>query len=82
MNITYGVHALVWTGGWSPEEARRAVSASAAAGYDLIELAPIDPTGFDAAMTAGLLAEYGLAGQGTAMLPDAAALARRLGLPA
>ncbi|ARC35208.1 ethanolamine ammonia-lyase subunit EutB (plasmid) [Paracoccus yeei] len=28
------------------------------------------------------LAEYGLAGQGAAMLPDAAALARRLGLPA
>ena len=60
MSITYGVHALVWTGGWSPPEARRAVAASAAAGYDLIELAPIDPTGFDAAMTAGLLAEYGL----------------------
>lgn len=61
MSITYGVHALVWTGGWSPPEARRAIAASAAAGYDLIELAPIDPTGFDPAMTAGLLAEYGLA---------------------
>ena len=60
MGITYGVHALVWTGGWSPQEARRAVAATAAAGYDLIELAPIDPEGFDAAMTARLLAEHGL----------------------
>jgi D-psicose/D-tagatose/L-ribulose 3-epimerase len=60
MPITHGVHALVWTGGWSPDEARRAVSASAEAGYDLIEIAPIDPTGFDADMTARLLQEYGL----------------------
>jgi len=58
--ITHGVHALVWTGGWSPDEARRAVAATAEAGYDLIEIAPIDPTGFDAAMTAKLLEEYGL----------------------
>ena len=60
MAVTHGVHALVWTGGWSPEEARRAIASSAEAGYDLIEIAPIDPTGFDADMTAQLLQEYGL----------------------
>jgi D-psicose/D-tagatose/L-ribulose 3-epimerase len=60
MTVVHGVHALVWTGGWSPEEARRAVASSAEAGYDLIEIAPIDPSGFDAAMTADLLAEHGL----------------------
>ena len=60
MPITYGVHALVWTGGWSPDEARRAIAATAAAGYDLIEIAPIDPTAFDADMTARLLEEHGL----------------------
>jgi D-psicose/D-tagatose/L-ribulose 3-epimerase len=58
--ITHGVHALVWTGGWSPDEARRAVAATAEAGYDLIEIAPIDPTVFDAGMTAKLLEEHGL----------------------
>jgi len=58
--ITHGVHALVWTGGWSPDEARRAITATAEAGYDLIEIAPIDPTGFDAGMTAQLLEEHGL----------------------
>ncbi|WP_432547167.1 sugar phosphate isomerase/epimerase family protein [Kineococcus sp. SYSU DK004] len=60
MSITYGVHALVWTGGWSEHEARAALEATAEAGYDLVELAPIDPSGFDAAMTARLLAEHGL----------------------
>jgi D-psicose/D-tagatose/L-ribulose 3-epimerase len=60
MPITHGVHALVWTGGWSPDEARHAISATAEAGYDLIEIAPIDPTAFDADMTARLLEEYGL----------------------
>jgi D-psicose/D-tagatose/L-ribulose 3-epimerase len=60
MPITHGVHALVWTGGWSPEEARHAIAATAEAGYDLIEIAPIDPTGFDADMTARLLQEHGL----------------------
>jgi D-psicose/D-tagatose/L-ribulose 3-epimerase len=60
MPITHGVHALVWTGGWSPDEARHAISATAEAGYDLIEIAPIDPTAFDADMTAGLLEEHGL----------------------
>ncbi|MGY1748999.1 sugar phosphate isomerase/epimerase family protein [Modestobacter sp. SYSU DS0511] len=60
MPVTHGVHALVWTGGWTPEEARKAIAATAEAGYDLIEIAPIDPTGFDGDMTAGLLEEHGL----------------------
>lgn len=60
MTVTHGVHALVWTGGWSPREARSAIAASAEAGYDLIEIAPIDPSDFDADMTAKLLQEYGL----------------------
>ncbi|MGY1857211.1 sugar phosphate isomerase/epimerase family protein [Modestobacter sp. SYSU DS0290] len=60
MTVTHGVHALVWTGGWSREEARRAIAATAEAGYDLIEIAPIDPAGFDGDMTAQLLQEHGL----------------------
>jgi D-psicose/D-tagatose/L-ribulose 3-epimerase len=60
MAVTHGVHALVWTGGWSRDEAERAIAATAEAGYDLIEIAPIDPTGFDGDMTAQLLQQYGL----------------------
>jgi D-psicose/D-tagatose/L-ribulose 3-epimerase len=56
-----GIHALVWVGGWSEQEARTAVSCSAEAGFDLIELAALDPWSFDADMTASVLSEYGLA---------------------
>ncbi|WP_028933375.1 sugar phosphate isomerase/epimerase family protein [Pseudonocardia spinosispora] len=60
MSNKIGIHALVWVGGWSEREARHAISSSAAAGYDLIELAAIQPELFDADLTARLLAEHGL----------------------
>ena len=31
-----GVHALVWTGGWSHDEAARAIGSSAELGFDII----------------------------------------------
>jgi D-psicose/D-tagatose/L-ribulose 3-epimerase len=83
-----GIHSLVWVGAWSPEEARYAVSSSAAAGYDLIELAALDPWAFDTDMTAALLQEHGLtAGVSLGLSdetdvssedPDAVAAGRRL----
>ncbi len=63
MTNKIGVHALVWVGGWSADEARQAISSSAEAGYDLIELAIMDPEnqgGKSAQTTAALLAEHGL----------------------
>jgi D-psicose/D-tagatose/L-ribulose 3-epimerase len=70
MPITHGVHALVWTGGWSPDEARHAIASTAAAGYDLIEIALIDPTAFDADMTARLLEEHDLQVSGSLGLSE------------
>jgi D-psicose/D-tagatose/L-ribulose 3-epimerase len=61
MSNRIGIHALVWVGGWSKDEATRAIASSAEAGFDLIELAAIDPEGFDADMTAALLQQHGLA---------------------
>jgi len=43
----FGVHANVWTGGWSPPEAEHAISSTAAAGYDLIEIPALDPSRID-----------------------------------
>ena len=57
-----GIHALCWVGGWSPEEARRAIASSKEAGYDLIQLAALDPENFDADMTAKLLQEHDILG--------------------
>lgn len=60
MTNKIGIHALVWVGGWSKREAVKAIASSAEAGYDLIELAALEPETFDADMTAGLLQEHGL----------------------
>jgi D-psicose/D-tagatose/L-ribulose 3-epimerase len=55
-----GVHALVWTGGWSETQSRYAIEASKAAGYDYIEIALLDPDSVDPALTKRLLSEYEL----------------------
>lgn len=70
MSNKVGVHALVWVGGWSPDEARKAISSSAEAGYDLIELAAIEPAEFDADMTSRLLQEHGLSAVASLGLED------------
>ena len=55
-----GVHALVWVGGWSPEQCEYAVASSAAAGYDLIEIPAFDPSTIDVASTRAALDRHGL----------------------
>jgi len=55
-----GVHALVWTGAWDAAAARRACAATAAAGYDLIEVPLLDPAEVDPEMTRTALAAHGL----------------------
>jgi D-psicose/D-tagatose/L-ribulose 3-epimerase len=55
-----GVHALVWTGGWSPNEAELAIASTAAAGYDLIEIPALDPSRIDIADTRERLRAHGL----------------------
>jgi len=60
MTNPIGIHALVWVGGWSPDEARTAIESTREAGYDLIELTMPDVKTFDADMTAKLLQENGL----------------------
>ena len=60
MDNLLGVHALVFTGRWDEPSARRALRATAEAGYDLIELPLLDPAATDPVMTRRLLAEHGL----------------------
>jgi D-psicose/D-tagatose/L-ribulose 3-epimerase len=55
-----GIHSMVWVGDWSEAAAHEAISKSAEAGYDLIELSAIAPETFDVGLTARLLGEYGL----------------------
>lgn len=58
--LEFGGHALVWSGDWTPSEARKAISGAARAGYDFIEIALLDPWRVDIAMSKDLLAEYGV----------------------
>jgi D-psicose/D-tagatose/L-ribulose 3-epimerase len=55
-----GVHALVWTSGWSEQEARRALELTKATGFDLIEIPLLEPASVDADRTRALLEEHGL----------------------
>ena len=66
-----GIHALVWVGGWSPEEAELAISSTARAGYDLIEIPALDPSRIDVASTREMLERHGLqAGVSLGLAPD------------
>ena len=64
-----GIHALVWTGGWSEPEARRAIELTKETGFDLIEIPLLDPHDVDAAMTRRLLEELGTAATCSLGLP-------------
>ena len=55
-----GVHAFVWAKGWSNEECARAVGTTAEVGYDLIELAALDPKAIDVAFTRRQLETAGI----------------------
>lgn len=58
--LEYGGHALVWSGDWTPEGARKAISGAAKAGYDYIEIALLDPWQVDVVLTRDLLQEFNL----------------------
>ena len=50
-----GIHALVWTQGWSADQCRRAVALTKVTGYDLIEVPLLDPSEVDVSMTRDVL---------------------------
>ena len=55
-----GVHALVWVGGWSHAECERAIAQTAELGFDLIEIAALDPSSIDVEFTRKTLDRYKL----------------------
>ena len=65
-----GVHAFVWAKGWSHDECTRAVATSAELGYDLIELAALDPSAVDPAFTRRELDKHHLGATMSLGLPD------------
>lgn len=55
-----GIHALVWEGGTSSEQIRRAVAATRRAGFDLLELSLHDAVSLDVADARAALSDNGL----------------------
>lgn len=55
-----GIHALVWTGGWSETDCRHAVSQTKSVGYGFIEIPLLNPSTVDTVMTRRVLDEYEL----------------------
>lgn len=79
-----GCHALVWAGGWTADDARRAVAGIAAAGFDFVEIPLRRPRDIDVAATVRLLERHGLRAAGglalgfdTHIAGDDEAVARR-----
>ncbi len=70
MNNAIGVHASVWVGGWTPDDQAQAIVSSRAAGYDYLEIALLDPWSVDVPSTRVLLADNGLAVNGSLGLSD------------
>lgn len=55
-----GIHALVWTGGWSHEDCELAISSAKQAGYDLIEIPALDLDRIDVDHTRATLERHGI----------------------
>jgi len=55
-----GVHALVWEKGWSHDECARAIARTAEVGFDLIEIAALDPRSIDVDFTRAQLEKNGI----------------------
>jgi D-psicose/D-tagatose/L-ribulose 3-epimerase len=55
-----GGHAFIWVGEWSPEGARTAIPAAAAAGLDFVEIPLLHPKAMDVEGTCALLDEHGI----------------------
>ena len=71
MRNPLGVHALVFTGGTSPEQVRRAVDLAATTGYDLLELALLDPENIDVAAARAAVEGAGISVTGSLGLAPA-----------
>lgn len=55
-----GIHALVWTGGWTHEDCELAISSTKQAGYDLIEIPALDLDRIDVEHTKATLDKHGM----------------------
>lgn len=66
----FGAHAFIWVGEWNAETGLEAIKQAAAAGVDFLEIPLLKPAEFDAALTKRQLAEHGVQGACSLVLPS------------
>ncbi len=66
---TFASHAFVWVGEWTAETGLQAIRGAAAAGIDILEIPLLRPAEFDAALTKRQLADHGVRGAFSLVLP-------------
>lgn len=57
---SFGAHAFIWAGDWTPKGAERVISGAADAGLDFVEIPLLRPSDTDVAGTRELLDQYGI----------------------
>ena len=57
---SFGAHAFIWAGDWTPEGAERVISGAADAGLDFVEIPLLRPSDTDVAGTRELLDQHGI----------------------
>lgn len=67
---TFGAHAFIFVGEWNEATGLEAIREAAAAGVDLLEIPLLRPDEFNAALVKGQLAEHGIAGACSLVLPE------------
>jgi D-psicose/D-tagatose/L-ribulose 3-epimerase len=75
--MSYGAHAFVWIGEWTPEAGDHAIGEAAKTGFDFIEIPLLDPKTFDAKRHRDTLEAAGLAATCSLVLPKDAHMPER-----
>ncbi|MCG8351786.1 MAG: sugar phosphate isomerase/epimerase [Chloroflexales bacterium] len=66
---TFAAHAFIWVGEWNATTGLEAIRGAADAGVDILEIPLLRPAEFDAALVKRQLAEHGIGGACSLVLP-------------
>lgn len=58
--MSFGAHAFIWTGDWTPVQAEKVIRSAAEAGLDFVEIPLLRPRDLDVSGTRELLDEHGI----------------------
>ena len=58
--VDFGIHGMVWVGGWSRADAEKTIGSAARLGYDRVEIPVFEPDTFDADHTREMLSKHGI----------------------